>query len=177
MKKFVVFGLCLVLLLGAVQAFGAGLTGKNEISAAAAWVKASANGNDITATLFGAAYGKYINENLEAKLDVIYAKADMDGSMSTWLVGPAVLWNFTPKVPSAIVPYVGVGGLWANIDTGKSSDSSFNFEYMAGVKFFIGGNYDCADKNVFVEFRHANVDLFGEGATINMVWTGISTIF
>lgn len=176
MKKFVVIGLCFVLLLGAVQAFGAGLAGKNEISAAAAWVQATGD-IDVTATLVGVSYGKYINQNLEPKLDVIYAKAEFDGDdMSAWIIAPALLWNFTPKVPSAIVPYVGVGAAFASVDAG-GSDTSTAVEYMAGVKFFIGGNYDCADKNVFVEFRHTNVDIFGGGDTINMVWTGISTLF
>lgn len=178
MKKFVVFGLCLVLLLGAVQAFGQGLTGKNEISGAGAWIRASADGEDLTATLIGAAYGKYINENLQAKVDFIYASGDIDDDdLSAWIIAPALVWNFTPKTPSAIVPYVGVGLAYASIDTPGDSDNSFAVEYFGGAKFFIGGNYDCANKNVFVEFRHTSIDLFGEDATLNMLWTGISTLF
>lgn len=175
MKKIVVLGLCLVLLLGAVQVMAAGLAGKNEISAAAAWVRASNDDGpeSISATLVGAAYGRYITENFEIKLDVIYA--DSEG-MSAWVIGPAAIWNFTPKVPSSVVPYIGVGALWANIDA-DGTDSSFNLEYMAGVKLFIGGTYDCADKNVFVEYRHSDIEMFGGGADVDMVWTGISTIF
>ncbi len=178
MRKYVVLGLCLVLLLSAVQAFGAGLTGKNEISAAAAWVKVSEDGGngEITTTLVGASYGRYISENLEFKLDAIYANFEMGGDVNAWLIGPAVAWNFTPQTPSSVIPYIGVGALYANIEV-SGSDSSLNLEYFAGAKFFIGGNYDCASSNIFVEYRHSDVDIFGGGADINMVWTGISTIF
>ncbi len=171
MKKYVVFALCLVLLFGAVQAYAEGLTGKNEITAAAAWVRLSNpdGPGEMSATLFGAAYGRYFTENLEAKLDVIYASAE---GLSAWIVGPAVVWNFTPKVPSSVVPYIGLGGLWTDVE----GDSNFELEYIAGAKFFIGGNYDCANKNVFVEYRRSKIGYAG-GADLDMVWTGISTIF
>ena len=178
MRKYVVLGLCLVLLLSAVQAFGAGLTGKNEISAAAAWVKVSEDGGngEITTTLVGASYGRYISENLEFKLDAIYANFEMGGDVNAWLIGPAVAWNFTPQTPSSVIPYIGVGALYANIEV-SGSDSSLNLEYFAGAKFFIGGDYTTANKAAFLEYRHTNVSMFDTNVKLDLVWAGLSCFF
>jgi|GEM_PF-6378741 len=109
---------------------------------------------------------------------ITIAKAELDGDdASAWIVAPAVVWNFTPKVPSAIVPYVGVGAAFASVDASGDSDSSINFEAFAGSRSFIGGDYCTSDKAVFVEYRYTQIDLFDSSANLNMVWTGISVFF
>lgn len=177
MKKFVIVALCLLLLTVVAQVQAQGLTGKNAITGAAAWVNVSADDEDVSATLFSAGYSRFINENLELKADLIYARAELDDDdLSAWMIAPAVAWNFTPKTPSAIVPYVGVGAVFASIDTGHDDDTSFNFEAFAGARFFIGGDYCNASKAVFLEYRYSNVELFDEDANVNLLWAGIEFI-
>jgi outer membrane protein W len=183
MKSSVVVVLCVAFLLGLLSACFAddmttGLNGRNELMAAATWTKIGSGDNDVKATLVGINYGKFIDPNIEVQLGTIYANADFQGdSVNAWVLTPGVAYHFVPKTPSAIVPYAGVGIAYARIKGLGESDSSTKFQYFGGAKFFIGGNYNTANKAVFVEYRHTDVSLFGDNAKLDMVWAGLDCLF
>jgi len=182
MKSSIVVLLCVVLLAGIVSAgladaTGPGLNGRSELMAAGALVKASAEGEDINVTLLGANYGKFVNANIEVQLAAIYARLSAGGSMSAWVLAPGVVYHFLPRNPSSTVPYVGAGLAYARIAGDGDSESSAKFQYFGGVKLFIGGDYTTANKTVFIEYRHTNVELFDTNVKLDMLWTGLSCLF
>jgi|WetSurMetagenome_2_1015567.scaffolds.fasta_scaffold258887_1 hypothetical protein len=183
MKSKIALVLCLVFLLALLSACladqtGTGLEGRNELMAAGAWAQVGSGDNDIKGTVIGVNYGKFIDPNLEVQLGTIYAQGDFEGdSAHAWLLTPGVAYHFVPKTPSAIVPYVGVGAAYAQVKGEGDSDSSTKLQYFGGAKFFIGGNYDTANKAVFLEYRHTDVGLFGESAKLDMVWAGLDCLF
>ena len=183
MKKVVLVLLCVVLAGTCTSAFAAtapncGLQGRSELSVAAAWLKVSADDVDVNATLLAFDYGKYLTNNWEVRLDTIWAHGHALGdNADALLLGPAVEYNFVPDKPSSTIPYVGVGALYADASAVGLSDSSTKAQYFAGVKIFLNGDYNTSDKNVFIEYRHFNADLFDADITVDTVWGGISVLF
>jgi len=181
MKKWIVAGLCALLLLSAIPVFAAdevGLAGKSEIMASGSWVKLSTEGGSITLTTVGVTYGKFVNANTEAQLGLIYANAAEFADLKATILAPAVAYHFLPTSGnSATVPYLGAGLVYARVSESGVSETSTKLQYFAGVKFFIGGDYKTANKNVFLEYRRTNVEFGTMDATVNMVWAGISTVF
>jgi outer membrane protein W len=183
--------LCVVLLSlcisACAQGEGMGLAGRNELMAAGAWAKVSGGGGDVKATLIGVDYGKFVDNNIELQLAAIYGSINLgntdiigsdSGTFKAWLLGPAAVYHFMPKnKPASTVPYVGVGALWAHASGLGESDSSLKLQYMLGVKFFVGGDSATANKTVFLEYRHTNVDMFDTNLTLNGLWSGVSVLF
>jgi len=175
-KRLIILTLCLLVLVStACLADGYGLKGRSEILAAGAWLKADAGEDDLTVTAIAANYGYFITKNWELQAGLIYADGDagdLDGN--ALLFAPAAVYHFVKDTPTSTVPYLGAGFIYGNIDGGDESDSSFELQFMAGAKFFIGGDYTQSNKAIFVEYRHTNVDMFEGSADIDAIWTGIS---
>jgi outer membrane protein W len=180
MRSTMIAVLCVALFVGIMSAaFAAtdeGLNGRSELMAAAAWVKASESGDSITGTVLAGTYGQFITPELEVQLTTMYATADIfDGDVSAWVLAPAVAYHFIPADEAAsIVPYVGAGLAYASVKGGDESDSSTKLQYFAGAKFFIGGSYKTANKAVFLEYRHTNIELWSADVKTDIVWAGIS---
>jgi len=176
-KGRVLVVLCVLALLGAVCSAQAATVGSSEIMGAGAWIEASAFGESVHGTLLGVSYGRFVHPNVQLRGDLIYGNVSAFGfSGSAWLIAPSALYYFPMSNQNSILPYVGAGFTFANVSGMGESDSSFKLSYMAGVKFYIGGDQDTATKSVFVEYRHTNVEIFGSpDIGLNMLWTGIST--
>lgn len=181
MLKTIVFSVLCVLLLGIIGqcAFaqdGTGLMGRSEIQAAGAWLKTDSGGDDPELTLLSVNYGTFIAPKWEIQGSLIYANAKGVGSSSAhaWLVAPAAIYHFVPETPSATVPYIGAGFAYADVADSDGSNNSLKLQYMAGVKFFIGGDYTNANKAVFLEYRHTEVE-FANSAKVDIIWAGFAT--
>jgi outer membrane protein W len=181
-RSTVVALLCLILLTACASAFAAetgGLMGRSEVMGAAAWAGTSVQGEDFNGFLLGASYGKFVTPNVEIQLSAIYGTVSALGEdLDALLLGPAAVYYFVPKEKkAAMLPYLGAGLVYARASGLGESDSSVKLQYMGGVKFFIGGDYETANKAVFVEYRHASADMFGENVGVDIVWTGLSCFF
>jgi len=180
LKKLMIVMACVLLLVLVGQCAFAqdttGLKGRTEIQAAGAWLKTEVGSRKPEVTVIGGNYGTFIAPKIELQGALIYGNAKGLGSTTghAWLIAPAALYNFVPETPSATVPYIGAGFTYANVSGGGESNDSFKLQYLAGVRFFLGGDYATSNKAVFIEYRHTNVD-FGNNAKVDMIWTGIST--
>jgi hypothetical protein len=179
--KKLMFVMACVLLLGiagqfAVAQDGTGLQGRSEVLLAAAWLRADAGSEEPELTLLGASYGMFVSPKWEIQGSLIYGKVSGIGSDSAnaWLIAPAALYHFVPETPSSMVPYIGAGFAYADVSDGEDSSDSLKLQYMAGVKFFIGGDYTTANKAIFLEYRHTEVE-FADSAKVDMIWGGFST--
>ena len=144
--KYILFIITLLLLVGlnchlAFAQDDMGLMGRSEIQAAGAWLRIDADENTPELTVIGANYGKFVAPKFEVQGALIYGKASGTGDGGhAWLIAPAALYHFVPETPSATVPYIGAGFTYANVKADDESNDSFKFQYLAGVKFFIGGD-------------------------------------
>lgn len=170
-----------ILLLGiagqlALAQDGVGLQGRSEVQLAAAWLRADAGDDEPELTLLGANYGTFVSPKWEIQGSLIYGKVSGVGSDSAnaWLIAPAALYHFVPETPSSMIPYIGAGFAYADVSDGDESKDSLKLQYMAGVKFFIGGDYTTANKAIFLEYRHTEVEFSGS-AKVDMIWGGFST--
>lgn len=183
MKRSAVLLVCILLLVGIVslscaQPTDQGLKDRSELMGAAAWVKASADGHELKGTILGVNYGKFVTRETEVQLATIYANVDAGGTMSALVLAPGVAYHFLPtEGTTATVPYIGAGAAFARIKGEGDSDNSMKLQYFAGAKFFIGGDYSTANKAVFVEYRHTNVNLFDEDVKLDLIWAGLSCFF
>ncbi len=90
--------------------------------------------------------GYFVTNNLEVTGFGTYIQQDFgDGSTDTLLIGTAVDWHFMTE--SNFVPYVGIGGAYANIDVGdlgdeagEVSEDDFIIQGRVGVKQFVADN-------------------------------------
>jgi len=181
-RSIVVALLCLILMTVCASVFAAetgGLMGRSELMGAAAWMGVDTDDGDGSGVLFGANYGKFITPNVELQLAAIYGSIDAGSEdLDALLLGPAAVYHFVPKSKkTATLPYVGLGLMYADASGFDESDSSLKLQYMAGVKLFIGGDYETANKAVFFEFRHTSVSMFDEDIDVNLIWGGLSCFF
>jgi len=178
MKNSLLVVLCVVFILGLMSACFADSTAledKSELMAAGAWIDTS---EDLSGLVLGVGYGKFIDPNLEIKLDLLYGNVDFDGEdIDALVLAPAAVYNFVPETPSATVPYLGLGGAYARVSGDGESEDSLKLQYFAGAKFFIGGDYETANKALFLEYRHTGIEFFGEEVDLDMVWGGLTCIF
>lgn len=187
MKKYLVTAalasMALLTVLPVSAANTVSLKGKNEVLGAAAWMKGSGGGVSADGTLVGVNYGKFITDNVELELGLIYGKVSgntsgsSSGNLSATILAPSVVYNFVPKQPAAAIPYVGAGLAYAQLAGSLGSATSTKLQYFAGGKFYIGGNADVANKFIFLEYRHADAKFKSTSIKIDAVWTGIAVTF
>ncbi len=148
-----------------------GLKDKFELQAAAAW--ASVADIDVTALAFNA--GKFLTRELEAQLGFLYLRGDLGGgSASLWAIAPAAVYNFVPKTPSSVVPYVGLGWYYLNGDSGSYETDENGLHFFVGAKFFLKGDYKTSNQAIFLEYRRLQ-DVFDQN--IDLVWAGFTNFF
>lgn len=164
MKRTITLLICAAVLMGIAAAGHAqGLMGRNELNAAAAWIKVE----DLKLTLAGANYGRFVTPNVEAQLGILYLKPS--GGDSAYALAPAVSYYFISPSTTTTVPYVGAGYYWVSLFGEKEND----WHAFAGVKFFLDGNYSTAKSAAFLEYRYLKI----VDTNINVVWAGLSTFF
>lgn len=169
MKKLAICLVCIVLLLSVVAtAFAQGMMDKKELEFAAAWAKIS----DLDATLLLANGGKFLNPNLELQATVLYAKIE---DLNIWAIGPMAVYHFFPTTPSSSVPYVGAGFYYASASDGSDINHT-DWQAVAGVKSFIGGDYTQSNRAWFAEFRYIH-NIMDSDENISSIMVGIANYF
>lgn len=140
-----------------------GMKGKTELSFAAAWADIA----ESDLTIVGVNAGHFFTPNWQAGLGALYL--DLDGE-DAWALAPFVAYNFINESTTNMVPYVGVGYYFIDIE----DDNESGFEAFAGARFFVGGDYKCANRAFFLEYRYLN-DVADEN--VSTVMAGITNFF
>jgi len=143
-----------------------GLMEKTEVQGAFAYLDVA----DISATLLALRAGKFVTPNLEVTLGFMWGSIE---DLDILGVAPEVAYHFISENTTNIVPYVGVGWWYFDISNGGSFDDN-GFDFFAGAKFFMDGDYNTSNHAVFAEYRYMN-DVVDENVSVLMV--GITNFF
>lgn len=170
-RMLVVLG-CTVLLLALASVMcsaDAGLNGKSETNFAAAWAKVS----DVSATAFVGEYGKFIASDSEIKVGLLYANVE---GINLLAIAPSYVYYFNAKPGASTVPYLGAGFYYAKGTAFGDSTSNTNYQFSAGVKYFLGGGVGKTDRTLYAEYRFLK-DVLKSDENLSTVIVGISNLF
>ena len=80
-------------------------------------------------------YGYFFNRNLQAGVDLSFARIENGNTADTWDAGVFANWHFPSA--SQLLPYV---GLFAGVSDGSDISSSFSYGAQGGAKYFFNQN-------------------------------------